>query len=225
MKNILTGLLVILSLSCVAQQIDENYFFHDISVDYGIFASLSSDFYHNLSGNKLSIQTSYYFRTSHMGIRPGISFINNLESTNKFYELPVQFFYRTHVNKSPFILGTVNSIGDFIFKMLISFIPRQTEFYGGVSLGYIEPDNNLGWSSINGGPYVQRGYIVQQRFVTTLDAGIRLHYKIRRVSIFLAPYISYLLTENFKYYMGTGYDPGDKPRRFINFSVGLAYQF
>lgn len=224
MKRLLAGFLFVISSSCFAQQNDENYFFHDISIGYGLFASLNSDAHQNLVGNKLSLQTAYFY-TSHLGFRSGISFINDLEPTNKFYELPIQFVYRTPVDKSFFIGGTVNSIGDLIFKILIGFLPRQTDFHIGINLGYIEPDNNLGLSSINGGPFVQRGFVTEQRFVATLDAGLRLQYKIKRFGIVGAPYVSYLLTQNFKYYSDTGYDLGYRPKWFMNISVGLSYQF
>ena len=160
-----------------------------------------------------------------MGIRSGISFINDLESTNKFYSVPIQVVYRTPVDKSFFIGGTIDSVEDLILKLILGLIPRQTDFHCGVNVGYIKPDNNLGWSSINGGPLAQRGFQTEQRFVTTLDMGLRLHYKIKRFGIVAAPYVSYLLTENFQYYSDTGFDNGYKPKWFMNISIGLAYQF
>lgn len=224
MKRVIIMFLILAACTSYAQQKDESFFFYDISFDYGLFASLNSDEHQNLVGNRTSLQMAWFY-SSYIGIRSGISFINNLESTNKFYQVPVQFVYRTPIDKSFFIGGTVHSIEELIFKILIGFIPRQTDFHVGVNLGYIEPDNNLGLSSINGGPYVQRGYLTEQRFVTTLDAGLRLNYKIKRFGIVAAPYVSYLVTDNFKYYSDTGLDSGYEPKWFMNISIGLVYQF
>ncbi|MCD4833071.1 MAG: hypothetical protein K8R31_04685 [Bacteroidales bacterium] len=224
MRNFIIGFLLFVAFSSFAQQNDEKLFFHDISIDYGLFASLNSDAHQNLVGNKISIQTAYFY-TSHFGIRSGISFINDLESTNKFYSVPIQFIYRTPVDKSFFIGGTIDSIEDLIFKIILGLIPRQTDFHFGANLGYIEPDNNLGLSSINGGPFVQRGFQTEQRFVATVDLGLRLHYKIRRFGIVAAPNVSYLVSENFKYYSDIGVDYGYEPKWFMNISIGLAYQF
>lgn len=224
MKCVIIVFLILVVCTSFAQQNDDNHFFHDISFDYGLFASLNSDAHENFVGYKYSFQTAYFY-TSHLGLRSGISFINDLESTNKFYQVPVQFVYRTPIDKSFFIGGTVHSIEELIFKILVGFIPRQTDFHVGVNLGYIEPNNKPGLSSINGGAYIRQGYLTEQRFVTTLNAGLRLNYKIKRFAIVAAPYVSYLVTENFKYYSDTGLDSGYKPKWFMNISIGLAYQF
>ena len=224
MKNIIITFLVFASFSSFAQQNDEKFFFHDVSIDYGLFASLNSNKHENLAGNKLNFQTTYYF-VNDMGIRTGISFINNLEGTNKFYEVPIQFVYRTPIDKSFFIGGRIESIEDLVFKVIIGLIPRQTDFHCGINIGYIKPDNGLGWSSINGGSLIQQGFQTEQRFVTTLDIGLRLHYKIKRFGIVMAPNVSYMLTGNFQYYSDTSLDHGYKPKWFMNATIGLAYQF
>ncbi|MFC2096429.1 hypothetical protein ACFLQ3_01865 [Bacteroidota bacterium] len=215
--------LILATFSFAQNDYTETYF-HDVSVDYGLFASLNSDAHQNLVGNKISFQSAYFY-SNKFGIRSGISFIKNLEGTNKFYEVPIQFVYRTPIDKSFFIGGTVDSIEDLILKIILGLVPRQADFHIGSNLGYIEPDNNLGLSSINGGPFVQRGFQTEQRFVTTVDLGMRLHYKIRRFGIVAAPNVSYLVTENFKYYSDTGSDHGYKPKWFMNISIGLVYQF
>lgn len=224
MKNIIITFLVFASFSSFAQQNEEKFFFHDVSIDYGLFASLNSNKHENLAGNKLNFQTTYYF-VNDMGIRTGISFINNLEGSDKFYSVPVQFVYRIPIDKSFIIGGRIESIGDLIFKIIIGLIPRQTDFHCGVNIGYIEPDNGLALTSINGGPWIQQGYQVEQRFLTTLDLGLRLQYKIKRFGIIAAPNVNYILTQNFQYYSDTGVDHGYTPQWFMSITVGLAYQF
>ncbi len=222
-KIFLIYFLLFTSVSIAQNDYSETYF-HDISFDYGLFASLNSDEHQNLVGNKYSLQTAHFY-TDKLGIRTGISFINDLEGTKKFYEIPIQFVYRTPVDKSFYIGGTVHSIEDLIFKIILGLIPRQTDLHIGTNLGYIEPDNYLGLSSINGGSFVQRGFLTEQRFVATADLGLRLNYKIKRFAIVAAPYVSYLITENFRYYSEAGLDHGYKSKWFMNISIGLAYQF
>lgn len=224
MIKFIIAILFAFSLSSIAQQNDEEFFFHDISFDYGLFASLNSNEHENLVGNKLSLQTTYYFFND-IGIRSGISFVNDLEGSNKFYSVPIQLVYRTPIDKSFMIGGSVESIEELIFKIFIGLIPRQADFHCGVNIGYIEPDNGLGLSSINGGPWVKRGYQVEQRFLTTLDLGFRLHYKIKRFGIMAAPNVNYILTENFQYYSDDGIDNAYNPKWFLSIAFGVSYQF
>ena len=224
MRYFLVILFVISSFNLLSQDMKEPYFFHDISFDYGLFASLNSDVHENYVGEKYSFLTTYYY-ASKFGIRSGLTYINGLEGTSKFYEIPIHFVYRTPVNKGFYIGGTIDSIDELIFKLILGLIPRQGDFYAGINLGYIEPDNYLGLSSINGIDWVKEGFQTEQRFITTLDAGVRLKYKIWRFSIIGVPYVSYVLTENFKYYSETGLDNGYKPKWFMNVSIGLSFEF
>lgn len=208
----------------IAQTKTENKFFHDISVDYGIFASLNSDQHENLAGNKLNLQTSYFF-INDLGIRSGITFVSNMEGCNKFYSVPVQLVYRTPVYKSHEIYIHAENLTDFIFKLIVSLMPKQYEFNIGTNLGYIEPNNQISIVSINDGPSFEKGYGVEQRFVSTIDVGFKGKYKIRRFGITLSPTVNYLLTKNFKYNSELFPDKGYTPQFFLSFTFGLAYEF
>lgn len=224
MRIFIITILLFFSVSSIAQQNEEKFFFHDISFEYGLFASLNSSRYENLVGWKYSLQTSYYFFND-MGFRTGVSLVNDLEGTNKFYSVPIQFVYRTSIDKSFMIGGSVDSFEELLFKIFLGLIPRQADYHCGINVGYIEPDNNLGLSSINGGEWVQEGYQTEQRFLTTLDLGLRLQYKIKRVGIIVAPSVNYVLSKNFKYYSETGYNNGYTPQWFLSMTMGLSYQF
>ena len=223
MKNFIIGFLLFVTFSSFAQQ-DEELFFHDISFNHGLFASLNSGRYENLLGWKYSLQTSYYLFND-MGFRTGVSLVNDLEGTSKFYSVPIQLVYRTPIDKSFMIGGRVESIEELLFKIILGLIPRQADYHCGINIGYIEPDNSLGLSSVNGGSWTQQGYQTEQRFLATLDIGLRLQYKIKRIGIIVAPAVSYVLSENFKYYSETGYNNGYTPQWFLTMTMGLAYQF
>ena len=148
-----------------------------------------------------------------------------MEGCNKFYSVPIQFVYRTAVDKSFMISDDAESIEDLIFSIIIGLIPRQADFHCGFNLGYIEPDNNLGLTSINNGPWIEQGYKAEQRFLTTLDLGFRFLFKIKRFGIVLAPNVNYNLTENFQYFSSDGIDNAYTAKWFLSLSAGLSFQF
>ncbi|MFP4024887.1 MAG: hypothetical protein ACLFVR_10190 [Thiohalospira sp.] len=156
-------------------------------------------------------------------MRSGFSLINGLEGADKFYQIPIQFVYRSSVDKTFYIGGTIDSFDELILKIIMGLIPRQANYHIGINLGYNEPVNSYSFAGDN--DMEKLGYYSERRFVTTIDAGIRLNYKIKRVAIVAAPYVSYLVTENFKYYSASGINQGYQPRWFMNISIGLAYQF
>ncbi len=223
MKSLFTLLLIALFVNSYAQEKNQQMFFHEIGFDYGIMASLNSAEHENYLGNKYTLHTTNYY-LENFGFRTGISYINDLEGTSKFFEVPLHFVYRTKVNRDFYIGGTVETIEELLFKLVLGLMPRQGEFYGGINLGYIEPGNYMRLAP-NGVDWIKEGFHTERRFVTTLDAGLRLNYKIWRFNIIGVPYVSYLLTENFKYYSESGFDQGYKPKWFMNATVGLSFQF
>ncbi|MDA3953051.1 MAG: hypothetical protein PF485_05360 [Bacteroidales bacterium] len=198
-------------------QLDEEIPGYEISIDYGIFNSLNSSIHENLTGNKLSFQVAI-FSLSDFGFRTGISSFTNLEGSDKFYTIPLCITYRTGIYRRSNVVGSLTDL-------ILVFMPMQAEFNFGTNIGYIEPDNNLGLSSINGGPWIQRGYQAEQRFVSTIDLGLRFNYKIKRISIVLSPIESYILSQNFKYYSEDEFDNGYTPQWFLSFTFGVSYQF
>lgn len=224
MKIFFASILLFFTIISFAQTDEDNQFFHNISVEYGIFASLNSDRYENLTGNRLSFLASYYF-INNFGINSGVSFINNIEGSNKFYSMPIQLVYRTPVYKSSEVYIEAESLTDFIFQLIIGLMPKQYEFNVGTNLGYIEPNNNISMVSINNGPWLRDGYSAEQRFVSTIDLGFKGRYKIRRFGVTISPSLSYLLTKNFKYYSEVYPEKDYYPKMFLSFTVGLSYDF
>lgn len=223
MKSFFTVLLTFLGISLYSQENNQHKYFHEIGFDSGLFASLNSVEYENYVGTKYTLQTSYYY-LQNFGFRTGLSYINDLEGTKKFYQLPIHFLYRTKVNRSFYIGGSVDSIEELIFKLILGLLPSQGEFYGGINLGYVEPDNSLSLSS-NGTDWIKQGFQTERRFVTSMDLGLKLNYKIWRFNLSAVPYVSYLLTENFKFYSESLNNNDYKPKWFMNIAIGLSFQF
>ena len=118
MKILFLSLLVTIAVSSFSQNNNEQTFFHDVSVGYGLFASLNSHEHENFVGNKFNLHTTYYFYNN-FGIRSGISYIYNIDVIDQFYSVPFQVVYRTPVDKSFFIGGTVDSIEELLFKIIL----------------------------------------------------------------------------------------------------------
>ena len=216
--------IIIASFKSIAQQEEEKTYYNDFSVEYGLFASLNSKEFENLVGNKLNIKYSHFFYND-FGYRTGISYINNFEGSDQFYSVPIQLVYRTPIDKSFWIGGSVESIEELIFKIILGLVPRQTDFHGGMTVGYIKPDNSIGYLVLNDGSLVQEGFQVNRRFFSTFDLGMRLNYKIKRVGVIIAPNINYVLSKNFKYYSGMGNNDGYTPQWFLSITLGLNYRF
>ncbi|MEA3317037.1 MAG: hypothetical protein U9R54_03690 [Bacteroidota bacterium] len=225
MRKILTAFLLFCTLSLFAQENDDDFFFHDISFDYGIFASLNSSEHENLLGSKYAFQTTYYF-INNTGLRSGIAFVNDIEGSDKFFSVPLQFVYRTPVDRTYRISNNIGSLEEFFFKAILGLMPRQAEFYGGINIGHIKADNSISYTSINGGPLFEEGYELKQEFFTSVNAGMRFLYKIRQLGIFLAPSVNYTLTNNFKYYSDIPENNDNYiPKWFFSGTFGLSYQF
>jgi len=196
-----------------------------VSINYGIFPSVTSDeLKPELFGNVVSADFAYFFY-NRIGFRTGFSVIKDLEGTDGFYSVPLLFAYRTKVHREFYIGGDIDSFGDLIFKIILGLIPKHAEYNIGFNLGYINPDNNLGLVSYNDGPYYKEGFLTQNRFFTSADAGLRLTYRIYRFGIVLSPSASYVLTNNFEFYSEQGSNNGYSPDWFLKMTIGLSYRF
>jgi hypothetical protein len=215
----------IVSYSIAQDEEERDKFNYDISLNYGIFPSLTSDENNpELFGNIISAEYAYFFH-NRIGFRTGFSSITNLEGTDGFYSVPLMFAFRSKVQRDFFIGGDINSFGDLIFQLILGLIPKHAEYNIGINLGYINPDNNLGLVSYNGGPFFKEGFLTQNRFYSSADAGLRLTYRIYRFGIVLSPSLSYVLTNNFEFYSEQGSNNGYSPDWFINMTIGLSYRF
>lgn len=226
-KGILLIILIFtfVSYSIAQDEEERDKFNYDVSLNYGIFPSLTSDENKpELFGNLISAEYAYFFH-NRIGFRTGLSSITNLEGTNGFYSVPLMFAYRSKVQRDFFIGGDINSFGDLIFQLILGLIPKHAEYNIGLNMGYINPDNNLGLVSYNEGPYFKEGFLTQNRFYTSADAGLRLTYRIYRFGVVLSPSVSYVLTNNFEFYSEQGSNNGYSPDWFLRMTIGLSYRF
>jgi len=214
-----------ISFSIAQDEEERDRYNYDLSLNYGIFPSITSDeLKPELFGNVVSVDFAYFFH-NRIGFRTGFASINNIEGTDGFYSIPIMFAYRSKVQRDFYIGGNIDSFGDLIFKIILGLIPKHAEYNIGFNLGYINPDNNLGLVSYNGGPYYKEGFLTQNRFYTSADAGLRLTYRIYRFGVVLSPSVSYVMTNNFEFYSEQGSNNGYSPDWFLKMTIGLSYRF
>ena len=221
-KFVLIVVVTIFSSSILAQNSFNDNFSHDVSINYGIFPSLASNPEQpSLVGSIVNVDYAYFFQNG-IGYRTGLNFINNLEGVNNAFLLPVLFSYRSKT-KREFVIGPdFDSFSDFLFQVILGLIPKQAEYNIGINVGFINPNNNVG-GPIN--PDYNNEFFIKNRFVTSIDAGLRLTYRIRRVGIVLSPSVGYFLTNNFEYYSDSGLNNGYTPDWFMKITFGLSYRF
>ena len=218
-------LFVCFSVKIQAQETKEELFFRDLSFNYGIHPALISDYNQpNLVGSMFSVQGAFFFYNN-IGVRTGFTFITNMEGTDGSVNIPIMFAYRTKTNRDFYMGSNIDSFSDLLFQIILGLIPKQAEYNVGISLGYIEPNNNLSLVDYGDGYFFEEGYQVQNRFATSIDAGLRLTYRIYRFGVVLSPSVSYVFTNNFEYYSELGLNSGFTPNWFMNLTFGISYRF
>lgn len=211
-------LLFIVSLSNAQEQ---HRYFNEISYDYGIFSSLNPREKPGLNGEIMKLNYTHFYNQK-FGFQTGINVINYLEGSDIVYTLPLYFKYRSPINNNTYINLDGDTFGEVIFNLIIGLLPRQSEFYAGFNLGYLEPNNSIVISNTYGEIYSY--FDSEQRFFFTIDLGLSLKYRIRRIGISINPTLSYLLSKNFKYY-SEDFADGYSPKLFMNGTVGISYNF
>ncbi|OFX18850.1 MAG: hypothetical protein A2041_09385 [Bacteroidetes bacterium GWA2_31_9b] len=218
-------LFVCFSVKIQAQETKEELFFRDLSFNYGIHPALISDYNQpNLVGSMFSVQGAFFFYNN-IGVRTGFTFITNMEGTDGSVNIPIMFAYRTKTNRDFYMGSNIDSFSDLLFQIILGLIPKQAEYNVGINLGYIEPNNNLSLVDYGDGYFFEEGYQVQNRFATSIDAGLRLTYRIYRFGVVLSPSVSYVFTNNFEYYSELGLNSGFTPNWFMNLTFGISYRF
>lgn len=209
-----------------AQTAENNdHFSYDISINYGLFPALIGDYDQpNLVGNIVSADYAYFFH-NRMGFRTGLASVFDLEGTQGFYSVPILFSYRSKVQKEFYIGGNVDSFGDLLFQIILALLPKHTEYNIGINIGYINPENYNDLMIDIDGLYYTEGYRAMSSMLVSADAGLRLTYRIYRFGIVLSPSVSYLITDNFKYYSEYGQDKKFSPDWFMKLTFGLSYRF
>jgi hypothetical protein len=224
--NILNVILVLGSFTMFAQEKFENRFFRDITIDFGIYPSLTSgNIYPEQFGSILSISSAHYLMPK-TGYRIGLTVLSDMEGSHTVYSVPIYFTYRTSTRRTLDISSSTGSINDLLTQLFMSIFPKNAEFNIGTNLGITSPDGIYSYIIIDGTPYANY-FDLTNRFVASIDGGFRLNYKIWRFAVCLSPAISYLVTQNYKFTSTILNDPsnGYKPDWYFRGTVGVSFSF
>lgn len=217
---------LLVSSNSEAQKNFDNYYFRDISLDFGIYPSLSgSRTVPILSGQILSLKTSHYF-SKRFGYRLGITSVSDMEGASSLYSVPIYLTIRSTTHRNLAISSHTKNFSNLLLQLFMSIFPRNVEVNLGPNLGVATPDGGQGYIIRNGHEYLYQ-FEIDNRFYATADASLRLNYKIWRFGIVLSPTVSYLLTDNwaFRSELPNDENNGFKPRWFLKGTIGLSFAF
>ena len=196
---------------------------------------------------RLGADYTQFFRP-HWGFRGGAALVPEDFAGGTYLGLPVSIVYRTGtVNFSSSMAsagrmaayqvvrdgyyGRFDRMGDDILTSLLYALFRRTEFYAGITPGFIAGGTDP-VEIIPGGTVTRyEGVYLERAFSLSLDFGAVISIPVSRVSIDITPGIHYLLTRNYSdYYQEvTQNSIGDRvsTARPFMFSItgGLTYLF
>ncbi len=183
------------------------------------------------------IHTSIYsldyaqFRYNNVGLRGGLSYIEDLFSDVSMIGLPINFAWRSGIDKRTrkqrivaSAYSFIASCGD-IASALINLTPLRFEFNCGLT-PMIATNKGVSctnhYSTYNN--YTEE-LSLKKTFALSADLGGRLSIRVWRISLFFQPQYRYWLTDNLNYGFKTekGYEPEDISRSYLSLLLGINF--
>lgn len=176
------------------------------------------------------------FGYRNFGYRVGALYTPQLRGLERSLGIPLQVAWRTELrgrerwaeNWPDAAASTIENRGNPLPGLLFILLPQRVEFSGGVTPGWIfgEKDFHLASSpAINHGAWYEEGVLRHHPFTLSVDAEIKLTYRIWRFTLSITPGFHYFLTDNFRVYdtfSGQHTDPG---RWYFSLCGGLGFMF
>lgn len=176
------------------------------------------------------------FGYRNFGYRVGALYTPQLRGLKGSLGIPVQVAWRTELrgrkrwaeNWPEAAASTIQHRGNPLPGLLFILLPQRVEFSGGLTPGWIfgKKDFHLASSpAINHGAWYEEGVLRHHPFTLSVDAEIKLTYRIWRFTLSITPGFHYFLTDNFRVYdtfSGQHTDPG---RWYFSLCGGLGFMF
>lgn len=201
--------------------------FNDISASFGMQAPF-------IKGNRVPYSSGFVFKVSgsnfytpHLGFRGGLNYEKHvLADGNAALSVPFYFAYRSDIYRGVTVSAWTDTFGSFLFQVITGLIPRSFELNFGLRPGYIFPGVDSDRSYLIDS-YYPHSYLIDKRFQTMLDAGLRINMKIWHFSLVLNPIVAYSLTKNYSFHTENSMDAnqGLSPQWFFNGTIGLSFNF
>lgn len=190
----------------------------EITVGAGIYAPVTG-----ASGAEACYRIGYMqYGFGGLGFGAGVRYLPELRGLSDCFEVPFTVAWRTPLpqrgawrSRVPDVLsGTADAVrerrwesacyrrersgGSIFLSMLLLILPSRVEFTGGVSPGWIGGHSDIYSVSLGGGPWHEEGIVRRQSFTATLDAGVKLSYRIWRFTLSVMPEYHFRVTDNFR---------------------------
>ncbi len=225
---LILSLFLALFMPLLAQD-DEVFFTKNLSANWGIYVTTvnKSGISHSMQGTLYSVEYAK-FHKERVGYRTGVNVVRYLYGNDYLISMPFYITYRTSTESRRFNNSALESADNFFGQLLFVVLPKNFEFFGGCNLGYVDcAEPEIKSTQISKSLSYQNYFSADRHFLASLDAGLRMKYRIGRMGIVFAPSISYLASGNYKF---TTTDPNDasngvRPHIFFRITGGLAYNF
>lgn len=203
--------------------------------------TLSIGLYTPLQGEEGGAQESYRFDYSafgfnNLGFRVGLLYIPQLRGIERSFGIPIQFAWRSSLRGSErwserwpdAAVSTIQSRGNPLPGLLFILLPQRIEFSGGLTPGWIFGKERIHSSRtpmVNNGNWYEEGILRHHPFTLTLDAEMKLTYRIWRFSLSITPGFHYCVTDNFRTYTSFSDQRTDPGRWYFSLYGGLGFLF
>ena len=141
--------------------------------------------------------TSFGFND--LGFRVGVLYIPQLRGIERSFGIPIQFAWRSPL-RGPRTLErelarrrkppTIENRGNPLPGLLFILLPQRIEFSGGVTPGWIfgkEDVHSTRTPAVNNGEWYDEGILRHHPFTLSIDAEMRLTYRIWRFTLSVSP--------------------------------------
>lgn len=176
------------------------------------------------------------FGYNNLGYRVGALFTPQLRGIEGCLGIPVQFVWRSRLrgrerwaeNWPEAAASTIENRGNPLPGLLLILLPQRVEFGGGVTPGWIFGKEDIHSSrtpAVNDGKWYDEGILRHHPFTLSIDAEMRLTYRIWRFTLSVAPGIHYYITDNFRTYTSFSDRRVDPGRWYFSLYGGLGFMF
>lgn len=176
------------------------------------------------------------FGYNNLGYRVGALFTPQLRGIEGSLGIPVQIAWRSRLrgrerwgeNWPDAAASTIENRGNPLPGLLFILLPQRVEFSGGVTPGWIfgkEDIHSARTPAVNNGEWYDEGILRHHPFTLSVDAEMRLTYRIWRFTLSISPGIHYYITDNFRTYTSFSDRRTDPGRWFFSLYGGLGFMF
>lgn len=206
---------------------------HEITAAVGLYTPFQGE----AGGAEECFRIDYSsFGYNQVGFRAGILYTPQLRGLDHAFGLPIHIVWRSSLRGRErraerwpdAAVSTIENRGNPLPGLLLILLPQRIEFGGGVTPGWIFGRRTIHYSwrpGQNNDEWQETGILRHHPFTLTLDAEMKLTYRIWRFTLSLSPGVHYSLTDNFRTWSSASDQQTDPGRWYFSFTGGLGFLF